>query len=129
MNMKITEEILHNKYDNMFEVGFPSWIDCDSGWYQLIDTALSLIQFDIKHNKMPLVKVTQIKEKFGRLEIYFNGGDEKTCGIIDMATSISYHTCEVCGSTKDIGQTKGWIKTVCEDCVKEHNILHWEKYK
>ena len=54
---------------------------------------------------------------------------DRTSGIIDMATAISTNTCEICGSTKNIGQTKGWIKTVCKECVEKNSINHWEEYQ
>jgi hypothetical protein len=62
--------------------------------------------------------VTQIKEKFGGLCFYYHGGDDTISGMVHLAESLSYKTCETCGSTKNIGHTKGWIKTLCEECGK-----------
>ena len=32
----------------------------------------------------------------------------------------SHLTCEECGSTEKIGNTEGWIKTLCEKCGKSN---------
>ena len=74
------------------------------------------------------VVATQVKEKFGGLRFYYNGGDEKIDGMVWLAEHMSYHTCEECGSVNNIGQTKGWIITLCEDCSKKVNKV-WEKYE
>lgn len=74
------------------------------------------------------VVATQVKEKFGGLRFYYDGGDEKIDGMVWLAEHMSYHTCEECGSITNIGQTKGWIITLCEDCSKKVNKV-WEKYK
>jgi hypothetical protein len=41
---------------------------------------------------------------------------EKAEGAIDMACSMSAHTCEQCGATKDVTQTSGWVVTLCPGC-------------
>lgn len=57
---------------------------------------------------------TQIKEKFGGLRFYCDGGDEFTEGLIQMAEMMADCTCEVCGKP---GSTRGggWIKTLCDE--------------
>ena len=63
----------------------------------------------------PQLQFTQIKEKFGTLRAYTNGGDEYCQGIISMAVSMSAITCEECGMP---GQQRdgGWIRTLCDNC-------------
>lgn len=77
------------------------------------------------------VTVDQVKEKFGGLRFYYTGGDDVIHGMVWLAESMSYNTCEICGSTKNIGRTKGWIKVICEDCSKIPNnrgtSYHWKK--
>ena len=65
------------------------------------------------------INVAQIKEKFGGLRFYFDGGDDEIHGMVRLTESLSYQICEFCGSTKNVSQTKGWITTLCEDCLKE----------
>ncbi len=109
--------------------GFPS-----NGWFSLLDSLCEKIQHHIDHpawveNKKtgefeepteptcPQVVATQVKEKFGGLRFYVNGGDEYTRALIDEAESLSYSICEECGRMdNDVGRNRrGWIQTTCRD--------------
>jgi len=74
-------------------------------------------------------QIDQIKEKFGGLRFYYSGGDDTIDGMVHLAESMSYGTCESCGSTNNVGRTQGWIYTVCGDCreknerIKERNWI------
>lgn len=63
---------------------------------------------------VPQVVATQVKEKFGSLRFYFVGGDDYIDGIVDMATSMSYCTCEVCGAP-GTSESEGWVRVRCEE--------------
>ena len=69
---------------------------------------------------MPPIQITQIKEKFGGLRFYINGGDDYIYGMIALAESLSYKICESCGTTINVGQTQGWIYTCCKDCYDKN---------
>ena len=81
----------------------------------------------------PQVTLDQVKENFGTLRFYYQGGDDYIRGLVSMAESMSGVTCEECG--KPGTQTPGgWIKTVCiehggqdfdtpEDELEEQKIL------
>lgn len=60
------------------------------------------------------VVATQIKEKFGSLRFYVDGGDDYTEGIISMAEAMSSVTCEVCGNTGKTNR-QGWLRTLCSE--------------
>ena len=60
------------------------------------------------------VVATQVKEKFGGLRFYYNGGDDHILGIVNMAESMSYRTCEECGAPAK-SNNEGWIRTLCEE--------------
>ena len=62
---------------------------------------------------IPQVTLDQIKEKFGTLRFYYQGGDDTIDGMVRMAESMSGVTCEECGNP---GETKGqgWVVTLCE---------------
>ena len=94
-------------------------ISTGNGWYWLIDNLCNCIQDYTEANKKQQVEVVQLKEKFGSMRFYTNGADDIIHGMIWLAESMSYQICENCGSTKDIIHTKGWIKTLCKDCLKE----------
>lgn len=59
------------------------------------------------------VVAIQVKEKFGGLRFYYNGGDEYIRGLTTMAEEMSYRICEVC-SDKAAPTQGGWIRTLCE---------------
>ena len=75
----------------------------------------------VPHMRFP--NITQVKEKFGGLRFYIDGGDDEIYGMIGLAESLSYRTCEFCGTTKDVGQTQGWIITCCKACVDSDEKL------
>lgn len=112
--------------------------DCGDGWYNIIDVLCNTIQGYIDwHNTrydkelkcmVPIpesdpnyvqqVVTTQVKEKFGTLRFYCNGGDQYIDGMISMAESLSSCTCERCGNPgKSLGG--GWITTLCKDHAEE----------
>jgi len=72
------------------------------------------------------VVAIQIKEKFGTLRFYYNGGDDTIGGMVRMAESMSSVTCEECGNP---GKTRGpgWIRTLCDHHEKEYQTRH-EQY-
>ena len=63
------------------------------------------------------VYAAQVKEKFGGLRFYTGPASDGIHSIISFAEALSYHICEVCGTTVRVGRTEdGWIFTCCEDC-------------
>jgi len=69
----------------------------------------------------PQVIAMQVKEKFGTLRFYYNGGDAVVRGMTSMAESMSAVTCEICGSP---GKSRGgsWITTLCDKHAEEKGI-------
>lgn len=96
--------------------------ECDDGWYWLIDNLCESIQSYIdnnKPNKVNQIVAVQVKEKYGGLRFYYDGGNDFISGMVRLAENLSYKTCEICGSTKNITQTDGWIRTLCNSCLRE----------
>jgi len=115
-----------NKYPKFLKAKFPEMFDescieiaIGEGWSHIVTSLCSAIQFQIDHNDPDQIKVLQIKEKFGGLRFYASGCNDYLQGMISFAESLSYRTCEFCGSTQDIGRTGGWIKTICKECATE----------
>lgn len=123
MNEKL-EESLYKKYPKLFrQKDLPvtetcmCWnFECGDGWYWIIDNLCSCIQDYIDANDKSQVEAVQVKEKFGQLRFYINGADDYVHGMISLAETMSYATCEMCGSTTDIMHTSGWVKTICGAC-------------
>jgi len=109
---------------------------CGDGWYDLIDSLCYQIQQhvsnevsqqkyklksgtlkpeDAKPDEEFQVVAAQVKEKFGGLRFYVDGGDEYVYGLIAMAESMSYRICEDCGG-KGTVHNDGWVHTLCDAC-------------
>lgn len=82
----------------------------------------------IESNRYPQVVAVQVKEKFGGLRFYERGATNQQYAVISFVESLSYRTCEICGSMKDIGRTEGWIKTICKEC-KDKNPDSYSTWK
>lgn len=103
-------------------------IECGDGWFTLLDVLMKNIQHHLKWNcENKEFYITQIKEKFGGLRFYFQGGDDQIEGMVHFAESFSYQICEICGTVRNIGQTKGWIVTCCKECFdgEKTNQSEW----
>jgi hypothetical protein len=74
------------------------------------------------------VVATQIKEKFGTLRFYYNGGDEFIRGLDSMASSMTSRTCEECGSPGTSRSTKKqrWVRVLCEKHAEEQGYIEDE---
>lgn len=67
----------------------------------------------------PIVRIEQIKEKFGYLVIYVSGGDKQIDGMIFMAENLAKRTCEITGNHGEMCLKKGWYKTLSKEKAKE----------
>jgi hypothetical protein len=122
-------------------------IECGDGWYNILNSLCFQIQSYIdfreemnehivKRNKeadpegqidqqmlvesIPQAVVSQVKEKFGTLRFYYDGGDEKIDGMVRMAEAMSAVTCEVCGNAGKI-RGRGWYYTSCDEHAREED--------
>jgi hypothetical protein len=69
--------------------------------------------------KVNWIEVQQIKEKFGGLRFYYQGGDDHISGMVSMAEVWAGRTCETCGN-KGKHRSGGWIRTLCDVHEEEH---------
>lgn len=115
------EKILYDSYPQIFQDRNKSpletsmcWgIDCGDGWFDLLDSLCSQITYHLeRHPDTPPVVAFQVKEKWGGLRFYVNGGDQTTDNWISFAEHMSYRICEVCGSPGTTNRS-GWITTRC----------------
>lgn len=70
-------------------------------------------QYRVPRVAIRQVVASQVKEKFGTLRFYYNGGDYCIDGMVRMAESMSYRTCELCGAPGKANR-HGWITTLCD---------------
>jgi hypothetical protein len=97
------------------------------GWWPILEALCGQIQhhIDWKNKKsmiVPQVTVAQIKEKFGGLRFYYDGGDEYISGLVSMAESWAAGSCETCGTPGE-RRSGGWIRTLCDKHEEECNIV------
>ena len=80
-------------------------IECGDGWFELITETLSAIESHCANVGSTLPQITQIKEKFGKLRIYFTPWDDGIGSLLDAAEHKSATICERCGRPgKLVGQ-------------------------
>ena len=123
------------------------------GWYGIIDTLCGLMSQRVEQAKArlkyamenpdrklfksipeleqevadaleELPEIAQVKEKFGTLRFYINGGTVETHNYIAFAEAMTAHVCEVCGSP---GKSRhgNWVRVLCnqhhmEQCPEEY---------
>ena len=129
-------KIFRDRNASMRQTAMCWGFECGDGWFDLIDTLCSQIQYHIdwklegqkvaiKRGEVALedaiteeqlqVVASQVKEKFAGLRFYIYGGDEEIRGMIKMAESMSYKICEECGNAGKVRKC-GWWRTLCEQC-------------
>lgn len=119
-------KIFRDRYGDMKSTAMYWGFECGDGWYNLIDTLCSNLQFHTDKNGYPQVVTTQIKEKYGRLCFYCdfeNVQSEKQVeflmGTITFAEQFSTKICEECGLPGTNKSENGWYRTNCEKCRLE----------
>jgi hypothetical protein len=128
-------KIFRDMYGPMDKTCMHWGIETNDGWFFLIDWLCKSIQSYIDYRQtliknghnweneppIPQVVASQIKEKFGGLRFYYEGGDDHIHSLVIASEELSYFICEDCGAfDESVGQTsKGWIKVLCEKCAKK----------
>ena len=126
---KVFPKIFVNRGNELESIQYG--FECGDGWFDIINQLCQNIQHHInwkneqfdkygKGSEVQQVVVEQVKEKFGTLRFYYQGGDDYIGGLVAMAESISGVTCEECGD-KGESSSEGWIKVLCEDHRNERN--------
>jgi hypothetical protein len=108
---------MEERFPKMFAESYGGFA-CGEGWWSIIELLCSNIQhhIDWKNKQLevvPQVTVAQIKEKFGGLRFYYNGGDDEIRGMVRIAEAWASRSCEECGAPGKSRQG-GWIKTLCD---------------
>lgn len=114
------EARMTEQYPKMFSQPYGGFA-IDEGWWPIIESLCLNIQHYLdwinkNHDAHPVVEqvvVAQIKEKFGGLRFYYDGGDDRVYGMVRMAEAWASHSCETCGAP-GTSRSGGWIKTLCD---------------
>jgi hypothetical protein len=89
--------------------------ECGDGWFDLIKRLSERLK-EISERTGGDIQAEQVKEKYGTLRFYINGGDEEAYKAIDKAERESEHTCEQCGKPGATREIHGWYRTLCNEC-------------
>jgi hypothetical protein len=114
---------MEEKFPKMFEHKYGGFA-VGAGWYPILEALCANIQSHIdwrnrENEVVPQVVVEQIKEKFGGLRFYYQGGDEQIHGMVRMAEAWAANCCEEC-CAPGIRRNGGWIRTLCDQHEAEH---------
>jgi hypothetical protein len=98
------------------------YYECFDGWIPLLESLFYTIDKHLQHQEQirkPVdFNITQIKEKFGCLRVYYGGGDDYIYGSIRMTENFSSKICERCGNKGEV-RKGSWIKVLCDECQEK----------
>ena len=97
-------------YSNKPKMTSCDFFDVQVGWYPLIKNLIDQL-IKLGWDK----QVTQVKEKFGGLRFYINGGSDEIYNKITEAEKLSYETCELCGKKGELRTKIRWFTTLCDE--------------
>lgn len=142
---------LASSYSYLFSSSGIRDIEVGDGWYNILDVLFSHITAtlsraegalahairtdkgkleidhcvgEVNYQKTRLPKISQIKEKFGGLRVYYDTDEDSVyiSDYVDFAESMSTRTCEVCGAPGSVRGSR-WLKAVCDHHHEENEKL------
>jgi hypothetical protein len=121
------QDQLVTRYPTLFmeesggRISTPGYPTCGDGWRDLVETAVGRIATAVAAAPSGSVYITQVKEKFGALRLYWHGRNnlpEAICAAIEeaiyLAEARSACTCETCGAEGRLHDKGGYMFTACD---------------
>jgi len=71
---------------------------------------------------VPPVTIAQIKEKFGQLRFYYDGGDTKVAGMVSFAEFLSSTICQNTGNRGSLCKRGSWYSTLSPEEAEKNNF-------
>jgi hypothetical protein len=126
-------KILTDYGGNPMETCMAWGIECDDGWYNLLDKCLGKIQHlcdlvSYKGEEYQIV-ASQIKEKYGTLRFYYSGtssdriADDIVDDIITEAENESARVCENTGADGTVCRRGSWYRTLSYEEARKNNYV------
>lgn len=148
MNEQNFEELAKH-HPALFQKAGDFELSIGDGWFDIVDVLCGLLSYDVEHEqsklkyamenpnakfvvpiseieeklveaieKMPTL--SQIKEKFGTMRFYVDGGTPEMHNYITFAEAMTSRTCEVCGAP---GKSRSgeWIRVLCDKHKREQD--------
>ena len=95
-------------------------LEIGKGWFPLVEPIIDRVQ-DLNENGSD-VKILQIKEKWGALQIYLLNAPDELLNLAHDAEEKSKRICEDCGAPATQTEVNGWIYTRCPDCLENLKV-------
>lgn len=102
---------------------FGEWtaeIAIGDGWVPLVRTLCRYLVSMSDGQQPGVVRVLQVKEKFGGLRFYVDAPSEAESLVIGFAQTLSFTICESCGATDTVKVEGAWRKALCSECRDPH---------
>ena len=109
---------------------YNEWEAVEPGWNKAFGKQFlkELKQQLIKDKMLYKWRITDIKEKWGRLQLYCNYGSKELYQIIHKYERLSWDYCIRCGKPTEVIST-GWISPYCKECAEKNHLKYVEKEK
>lgn len=128
---------MHKRHPKMFAQPYGGFA-VGPGWWPILESLCNQIHHHVEWKQEQKEKygrgegcddviVRQIKEKFGGLRFYYDGGDAVVDGMVRMAESWAGHSCEECGKPGK-SRSGGWIRTLCDEHEAERQVQYKERF-
>lgn len=138
-NLVMNKKEERERWEEKIKQRYPSLLcklpcfQTDIGWNKILEDMIEEIcrreEFILANNlqeNYQLVRIVQIKEKYGGLRVYYDGGtnDSGINLIVSNAEQLADITCQTCGTTENVSKRyiKGWVSTLCEKCKEKKSL-------
>ena len=104
-------------WDKQYKYQYTTLDGIPYGWYKAFgEMMLEELDEEIRKSNLRNFRITYVKEKWGYLNVYASGFNDKIMDIINKYETLSQNICAVCGKP-DVGITnRGWIYPLCYKC-------------
>ena len=130
------QSYLKKKFPELYPIDLS--FDCDDGWFRvLLWLSRYLEMYITQQNEMaksnpqhylPVKQIVakQIKQKFGTLRFYYEGGNEHIESAVLDKPCMQLDICEQTGSMNDVGyNNEGFIQVLHKDLAKNKNDFNF----
>lgn len=113
---------------NVRETCIAFGLECGDGWLPILDDLCTKLSDALKRDPGTQFRFMQVKEKWGALTMYYNGGNDEMRSLLSEAESQAAKTCEYCGGPSEIRNDGGWYTTVCVPCEEARYKARREEF-
>ena len=143
------QEELAKRWPDLFQKSGDFEFSIGEGWFDIVDILCGFLSHDIETAKRrlkyamenpdakfkqsiaeleknvadaleKLPVLAQVKEKFGTMRFYVDGGTPEMHNYIEFAEAMTSRTCEVCGD-RGKSRTGGWVRVLCDKHSREQD--------